>query len=85
MTTGLADIGPLSRLPRLERVDLSHNIVERFTGVTSANIIEMNLSNNKIKEVEIQCKMPALTCLDLQFNQISNPSKLQSLKKLPAL
>ena len=82
---GLKEIQRLDRLPKLERVDLSHNVVEVFSGVTSANIVEMNLSNNKITEVSLTCKMPALACLDLRYNHLSHPSKLASLKTLPML
>lgn len=87
--TGISDISALSRLPVLEKVDLSRNSISNIYILQLTNsrftIKELNLSGNLIDDITPLASLTALEVLDLSNNMISSELPLMNLKNLKTL
>jgi Leucine-rich repeat (LRR) protein len=80
-------IESLSRLPRLQQLNLSHNALTKMEGLGSLlGLLELNLAENSLSRIEGIFHMKQLERLNLCGNRIERiPSSIASLTSLSAL
>lgn len=87
--TGIADITALSKLTKLEKLDLSRNNINNIYIFEMTNsrftIKELNLSGNLIEDITPLATLQSVEVLDLSNNKISSELPLMNLKSLKTL
>lgn len=86
---GISDLSGLSKMARLEELDLRDNeIVSLYPfeiTPSSATILKLNLANNQILDVQSLYTLTGIEELDLSGNQISTVASLRKLTTLRRL
>lgn len=84
----IKDIRPLIQLSKLEELQLAGNWIEDISPLFQAQFINLrylDLSDNKIQDINFLTNLTNLTCLHLDNNPIQNLNPLAKLKKLQTI
>lgn len=81
-----AALTPLSRLTRLETLDLSKNASEDITALSGlTSLTTLDLSDNKIKDISALSRLTNLRILNLSSNDVQDIAVLSGLTNLTSL
>ena len=70
----ICDTSGLSKFTSLRNLNLSNNQIEILDLPELKCLVELNLRNNKIKQIKKMVGFPSLAKMDLGVNKIDNPS-----------
>eukprot|EP00965_Chrysotila_dentata_P260516 6213937-Pleurochrysis_carterae.AAC.7 len=83
---GLRTIENLAKCTSLTALDLSHNRIDRISGLTALTQLKrLNLLDNEISTLENLNSLQSLESLQIQGNQITNIDDVTHLSELPNL
>jgi Leucine-rich repeat (LRR) protein len=81
----ITELEPLTKLPMLTKLDVSHNKLSSFENIMFKNLLFLNLEDNQIKSIKTLSKSISLLELYLGDNLIGNTFSMFPLKELPRL
>lgn len=83
----IQNIQHLSGLPKLIVLNLSANLIDKFSNwhLELGNLLILNLARNKIAQLSGLSKLYSLKNLDLSFNNIAELEEIDNLTSLPCL
>ncbi|HEV7251589.1 MAG TPA: leucine-rich repeat domain-containing protein [Mesorhizobium sp.] len=81
----IQDMGPLAELRSLRNLSLASNQVTILPRLQSQELKSLNLSHNRIGQVDVLGELSSLETLDLEDNRIVDASALRSLGQLSRL